>query len=71
MQDHHMFAIKEAHRQVPIVARDWKFFGWQMEAGAHVYINKVVTFGVTSASYHWSRVASAFQCRHFQEGRRL
>ena len=51
--------VKEAHRQVPIHPRDWHLLGCRVEAGADVYINTVGTFGVTSASYHWSRVSSA------------
>ena len=41
--------VTEAHRQVPI----------QIHPGCWVYVNKVGTFGIASASYLWSRVASA------------
>ena len=51
--------ITEAHRQVPIAEEDWHLLGCQVVSGAEVYINKVGTFGVASASYYWSRVASA------------
>ena len=33
--------------------------GCQVEVGGDVFINKVGTFGVASASYYWSRAASA------------
>ena len=51
--------VAEAHRQIPIHPRDWHLLGCQIEAGGDVYINKVGTFGVASASYYWSRAASA------------
>ena len=51
--------IKEAHRQIPIAPADWKFLGCQIRPGGTVYINTVGTFGVASASYWWSRVATA------------
>ena len=51
--------MKEAHRQVPIVPRDWHLLGCQVTPGSSVYINKVGTFGISSASYCWSRVAGA------------
>ena len=51
--------VKEAHRQIPIDPRDWHLFGCQVERGADVFVNTVGTFGITSASYYWSRVSSA------------
>ena len=51
--------VKEAHRQVPIDPRDWHLLGCQVTPGSSVYINKVGTFGISSASYYWSRVAGA------------
>ena len=51
--------VSEAHRQVPIDERDWHLLGCQVAEGQEVYVNTVGTFGVASASYHWSRVASA------------
>ena len=54
--------VSEAHRQVPIAECDWYLLGCQVQLGSAVYVNKVGTFGVASASYHWSRVASAL-CR--------
>ena len=51
--------VAEAHRQIPIHPRDWHLLGCQIEAGGDVYINKVGTFGVASASYYWSRAATA------------
>ena len=51
--------VKEAHRQIPIAPSDWKFLGCQIRPGGAVYINTVGTFGVASASYWWSRVATA------------
>ena len=51
--------VKEAHRQVPVAPRDWHFLGCQVQPGGAVYVNKVGTFGVASASYWWSRVSTA------------
>ena len=51
--------VAEAHRQIPIHQRDWHLLGCQVEVGGDVYINKVGTFGVASASNYWSRAASA------------
>ena len=51
--------IKEAHRQIPIAPDDWKYLGCQVRPGETVYINTVGTFGIASASYWWSRVATA------------
>ena len=51
--------VKEAYRQVPVAPCDWHPLGCQVQPGGSVYVNKVGTFGVASASYWWSRVASA------------
>ena len=51
--------ISEAHRQVPIDARDWHYLGCQVTPESDVYVHTVGTFGVASASYFWSRVATA------------
>ena len=51
--------VTEAHRQVPIAECDWYLIGCQVRPGSTVYVNKVGTLGVASASYYWSRVASA------------
>ena len=51
--------VKEAHRQIPVDPRGWHLLGCQLERGAEVFINTVGTFGITSASYYWSRVSSA------------
>ena len=51
--------VKEAHRQVPVAPCDWHLLGCQVQPGGSVYVNKVGTFGVASASYWWSRVATA------------
>ena len=51
--------VSEAHRQIPIAECDWRFLGCRVKPGGAVYVNTVGTFGVASASYWWSRVASA------------
>ena len=51
--------VSEAHRQVPIDRQDWHLLGCQVRPGEDVFVNTVGTFGVASASYYWSRVASS------------
>ena len=51
--------VTVAHRQVSIDPQDWHFLGTQIYPGGLVYVNKVGTFGIASASYWWSRVAEA------------
>ena len=51
--------VSEAHRQIPIAPCDWHLLGCQVVKGRTVYVNTVGTFGVASASYYWSRAASA------------
>ena len=51
--------IMEAHRQVPIDPKDWHYLGCQVKPGSDVYVHTVGTFGISSASYYWSRVATA------------
>ena len=51
--------VSEAHRQIPVHPQDWHLLGCQVTPGADVYVNTVGTFGVSSASYYWGRVASA------------
>ena len=51
--------IKEAHRQIPIHPLDWHMLGSQLEPEGEVFINTVGTFGISSASYWWSRVSTA------------
>ena len=51
--------VSEAHRQVPVHPQDWHLLGCQVVPGADVFIHTVGTFGVSSASYYWSRVAGS------------
>ena len=51
--------VKEAHRQVPLHPDDWHLLVCQLELGGEVFVNAVGTFGVSSASYYWSRVSAA------------
>ena len=52
-------ATFEAHRQIPISRQDWHLLDCQVQPGGDVFVNTVGTFGVASASYYRSRVASA------------
>ena len=51
--------IMEAHCQVPIDPKDWHYLGCQVKPGSDVHVHTVGTFGISSASYYWSRVATA------------
>ena len=51
--------VSEAHRQTPFAPQDWHLLGCQERGGFSVYVNSVVTFGVASVSYCWSRTAAA------------
>ena len=51
--------IKEAHRQIPIHPSDWHMLGSQLEPEGEVFINTVGTFGISSASYWWSRLSTS------------
>ena len=49
--------VSDAHRQVH--PSDWKYLGCRVEKGGAAHVNTVGTFGISSASYHWSMVAAA------------
>ena len=51
--------VAEAHRQVPIDPVDCHYLRAQIRPGDVVYVNTVGTFGISSASYCWSRVGSS------------
>ena len=51
--------VTEAHRHIPIAPCDWHLLGCQVREGGTVFVNTMGTFGVASASYYWSRAASA------------
>ena len=59
----HVFGLKadvmEAHRQIPVDPKDWPKQACQLVAGGEVYLNKVGTFGISSAPYWWSRAGAA------------
>ena len=61
--------VSKAHRRVKIREQDWGYQACQLEAGK-VWINKVGTYGVTSASYWWARFAAAALVRlcHYVAG---
>ena len=51
--------VKDAHRLIPISPEDWHLLACRSERSKHVYVNTTGTFGVASAAYWWSRVATA------------
>ena len=48
--------VKNAHRLVKIVQREWGMLGCQLDDHS-VWVNKVGTFGIASAAYWWSRLS--------------
>ena len=52
------FDIKAAHRLVPIQPEDWGLQAFKLEEDGNVWCNTRGTFGVTTASFWWGRVAS-------------
>ncbi len=52
------FDIKSAHRLIPVQPEDWGFQAFRLEDSDLVYVNQVGTFGITTASFWWGRVAA-------------
>ena len=51
--------ISAAHRRVKIRREDWRLLAWRSESSSKViWINKVGTFGISSAPIWWSRLFS-------------
>ena len=47
--------VRKAHRRIKVREEDWGLLGCQVDPG-EIYINKVGSFGVASASYWWQRL---------------
>jgi len=52
--------VSDAHRAIAIVPGDWHLLGCRARENGSLYFHHRGTFGVSSASYWWGRVASAF-----------
>ena len=52
------FDIKSAHRLIPVQPEDWGFQAFRLDDSDRVYVNRVGTFGITTASFWWGRVAA-------------
>ena len=50
--------FSKAHRRVKVHPRDWGLQACRLRPG-HVWVNKVGTYGLAAAGYHWSRLAAA------------
>ena len=46
----------KAHRRIKILRKDWRYMTARTSSG--IWINKVGTYGVASAQYHWGRMAA-------------
>ena len=51
--------VKDAHRLIPVSPLDWHLLACRGTCSGDVYVNTTGTFGVASAAYWWSRVATA------------
>ena len=56
--------VSKAHRRVKVREEDWGFQACRLDAG-RVWVNTVGTYGMTSASYWWTRVAAGAIVRLF------
>ena len=52
------FDIKAAHRLIPVQEQDWGLQAFRLDKEEEIYVNRVGTFGITTASFWWGRVAS-------------
>ena len=52
------FDIKSAHRLVPVQKEDWGLQAFRLDESEEVFMNRVGTFGITTASFWWGRVAA-------------
>ena len=52
------FDIKAAHRLIPVQKEDWGLQAFRLDDPEKIYLNQVGTFGITTASFWWGRVAS-------------
>ena len=52
--------VKGAHRLVPVREEDWGYQACSIDGDEHVYLKKVGTFGISSASYWWARAGGAW-----------
>jgi hypothetical protein len=48
--------VTKAHRRIMILPNEWKF--QVAKIGDHYWVNKVGTYGMASAQYHWGRLAA-------------
>ena len=52
------FDIKSAHRLVPVQEGDWGLQAFRLDKAEEVFVNQAGTFGITTASFWWGRVAA-------------
>ena len=58
--------VRGAHRTIVIRLEDWPLLACQLTPGGDVFVNRVGTFGISSASYWWGRLAEAIQRAELQ-----
>ena len=52
------FDIKAAHRLIPVQEQDWGLQAFRLDKEEEIYVNRVGTFGITTASFWWGRAAA-------------
>ena len=63
--------VKGAHRLVPVRTEDWGYMACSLNEEDTVYVNKVGTFGFSSAAYWWGRAGGALtRLHHYVVGKR-
>ena len=50
--------VARAHRLVKVAEQDWGLLACRTAEGDKLWLNKVGSFGISSAAYHWSRLMS-------------
>ena len=50
------FDVRKAHRRILLQKKDWRFITARIKG--NVWVNKVGTYGVASAQFHWGRMAA-------------
>ena len=48
--------VTKAHRRIKVLQKDWKYM--TAKVGTGIWVNKVGTYGIASAQYHWGRMAA-------------
>lgn len=50
--------VARAHRLVKVAEVDWGLMACKTGTSSRIWVNRVGSFGISSAAYHWSRLMS-------------